>query len=322
MGVNLKDIVPHEPIGFESLKRKTIAIDAMNSLYQFLSSIRQPDGTPLMDSHGRITSHLSGLFYRTIKLIDMGIKPIYVFDGEPPELKMREIQRRKEAKEEAQIEWKRALKERRIDDAKKFAKRTSTFTEEMITESKRILSYMGIPYIQAPGEGEAQCVLICNREDAWAVGSQDYDSLLLGARRLIRGLTLSGKFELTSVELERVLNTLKITREQLIDIAILVGTDFNEGVKGIGPKKALKIVKENRISEIDVDFDIDAIRDIFLHPKVTDNYNIEWRMPDIDKIIDFLCNERDFSQERVEKASHNLISAMNELSQKDLSAWF
>lgn len=322
MGVNLRDIVPHEPLNFEDLKGKVIAIDALNSLYQFLASIRQPDGTPLMDSKNRVTSHLSGLLYRTVRLIQLGIKPIYVFDGEPPKLKEREIMQRRELKENAHYEWKKAIKEERLEDAKKFAQRTSKITEEMLDDSKKLLKFMGVPYVQAPSEGEAQCVELCKRNDSWAVGSQDYDALLLGAPRLVKGLTLSGTFELTMVYLEGVLSELQITREQLVDIAILVGTDFNDGIKGIGPKKALKIVRENRLGEIQFDFDFTEVKNIFLKPVVTDDYGLEWKNPDIDSMVEFLSKEHDFSGERVRRAGENLTTAFKEFSQKGLGEWF
>jgi flap endonuclease-1 len=322
MGVNLKDIIPHRKINFEDLKGKVIAIDALNSLYQFLASIRQPDGTPLMDSQKRVTSHLSGLLYRTVRLINLGIKPVYVFDGEHPELKKQEIEQRRERKAEAEKEWKKAISEKRLEDAKKFAKRTSKFTDEMLEDSKTLLDLMGVPHVQAPSEGEAQCVHLCEKGDAWATGSQDYDSLLLGTKRLIRGLTLSGSFELELISLEETLKNLNITREQLIDIAILVGTDFNEGIKGIGPKKALKIVKEDKLNELKIDFNFQKVREIFLKPKVTDDYKINFQEPDTEKLVEFLCKEHDFSETRVRKAAGNLKDALKELSQKDLSAWF
>lgn len=324
MGVNLKDIVPHEPLNFDDLKGKVIAIDALNSLYQFLASIRQPDGTPLMDSKKRVTSHLSGLLYRTIRLVQMEIKPVYVFDGEPPDLKRKEIEKRGEMKKEAEYEWEKAKKEKRLEDAKKFAMRTSRLTEEMLEDSKNLLNYMGIPFVQAPSEGEAQCVHLCTKGDAWAVGSQDYDSLLLGSPRLVRGLTLSGTLELSIVHLEKVLKELNLKREQLIDIGILVGTDFNEGIKGIGPKKALKIVQEGRLDEIknELEFDFDKVKEIFLKPKVTDDYEIEWRLPDKDSVVEILCKDHDFSEDRIKKAIGNLEESLKAFSQKDLTHWF
>jgi len=207
MGVNLKDLITPEPISFSDLKGKTIAVDALNSLYQFLASIRQPDGTPLMDSKKNVTSHLSGILYRTIRLLELGIKPVYVFDGKPPALKGKEITQRSEAKEEAHYEWIKAKEEGRMEDARKYAMRTARITSEMLRESKDLLNYMGIPSIQAPGEGEAQCVKLCINGDAWAVGSQDYDSLLLGAPRLIRGMTLSGTLDLSMITLEKPFKT-------------------------------------------------------------------------------------------------------------------
>lgn len=322
MGVNLKDVVPCKPIDFKDLRGRIIAVDALNFLYQFLSIIRQPDGTPLMDSRGRITSHLTGLLYRTIRLAEMGIKPVYVFDGEPPELKKAELSARKKIKEEALRQWEKAKKEKRMEDAYKYASRTSRFSDEMLSDSKELLKLMGMPYVQAPGEGEAQCVHMCSRGDSWAVGSQDYDSLLLGAPRLVKGLTLSGKTELSIIHLADVLKELGVTREQLIDVAILVGTDFNEGVKGIGPKKGLKIVKEDRIDSLNLDFDIDSVRDLFLNPKVSDDYQIRWDEPDEESLIKFLCDEHDFLENRIKKATSNLRGALKEFSQKDLSAWF
>jgi flap endonuclease-1 len=275
-----------------------------------------------MDSHGRVTSHLSGLLYRTTRLIEYGIKPVYVFDGKPPVLKHRTIEERSEAKRQAAEEWARAKEEGRLEDAKKYASRTSRFSSEMKSDSKKLLEYMGIPCIQAPSEGEAECSHLCGRGDAWGVGSQDYDALLFGAPHLIKGLTLSGKFELSIIHIERALKEIGLSREQLIDVAILVGTDFNEGVKGIGPKKALKAVKEGRTAELAVDFDIEEVRSIFLHPQTTDDYVLEWKNPDRASLIEFMCRNHEFSTERVNKAVDNLEAAMKEFSQKDLSKWF
>jgi flap endonuclease-1 len=322
MGVNLKDIIPARQIEFKDLSGHTIAVDAPNTIYQFLASIRQPDGTPLMDGKGNVTSHLSGLLYRTTNLIRMGIRPIYVFDGKPPDLKHKTLQARKARKVEAEAEWAKAKEEGRLDDAMKYAKRTSRLTEGMLEDSKRLLGLMGVPYVQAPSEAEAQCTTIVGRGDAWAVGSQDYDSLLFGTPRLVRGLTLSGKMELNIIELDAALRELGITREQLIDLAILVGTDFNEGVYGIGPKKALKAVKEGTVGEITVDFDFDEVRNVFLnHPK-TDDYSIASGGVDSEGLLELLHVEHDFSEERVRKAAAELEKVYMENSQQNLAKWF
>jgi len=322
MGVNLKDIVPQKEITFDELKDKTISVDALNSLYQFLASIRQPDGTPLMNSEGEVTSHLSGLFYRTTKLLELGIKPIYVFDGKPPELKRKELDRRKALKQEAERKWEQAKKEGKIEEARKYAVRTSKMTKEMISDSKTLLDLMGFPFVSAPAEGEAQCALLVERGDAWAVGSQDYDSLLFGSKRLVRGLTLSGSFSLGYVELAETLEKNGLDRKQLIDLALLVGTDFNEGVHGIGPKKGLKAVRENKISELISPDELSQLEDVFLkHPTIED-YNTEFGNPDVDGLVDFLHDRFEFNEIRVKRTANRIIEARKKQSQKKLGQWF
>jgi flap endonuclease-1 len=322
MGVNLRDIVPQRPIDFQGVSGRTIAVDALNTIYQFLASIRQPDGTPLMDAKGNVTSHLSGLLYRTTNLVRMGIRPIYVFDGRPPELKYKTLKARSERKREAQEEWDKARQEGRLQDAMKYAKRTSRLTEDMLQDARKLLTFMGIPHLQAPSEGEAQCASMVLKGDAWAVSSQDYDSLLFGAPRLVRGLTLSGKMELGIIDLQEALGALGISREQLIDLAILVGTDFDPGVHGIGPKKALKAVKEGKVASIPVEFDFDEVREVFLRHPVTDDYDLASGGVDAKGLLEFLSEEHGFSDERVRRAAAELEAAYRANSQQTLSKWF
>src|SRR3989344_4188494 len=193
MGIQLTDIIESEEMSLDSLLDKKIAVDAYNWLYQFLSIIRQPDGEPLKDFKGNITSHLSGLFYRTLKLMEAGIKPVYVFDGKPTELKKETNEKRHDVREEAREEWKKALDREDYEAAKKYAQRSSTVTRDMIEESKRLLDAMGVPWVQAPNEGVALCSLMCSKGDAYTTASQDYDTLLFGTPRLIRNLSMSGK---------------------------------------------------------------------------------------------------------------------------------
>lgn len=343
MGVNLRDLVPKTTVKLVDLSGKSIAIDAYNALYQFLAIIRQPDGTPLKDSSGKVTSHLSGLLYRTSNLVEMGIKPIYVFDGVPPALKETEIKRRMKAKKEALVKYEQAVKEGRIEEARVYAQATSRLKDYMAEDSKRLLDLMGIPWIQAPSEGEAQAAHLVKRGDAHYCASQDYDSLLFGAPRFVRNVTISGRRKLPRkkvyievvpeiVELEQVLNECGITYEQLIDVGILIGTDFNpEGIKGLGPKTALKLVREHgslenalpHIKNAEFPVEPQRIREIFLHPKVTDNYKIEWKEPDAEDVINFICRERDFSEKRVRKALEKMRKGAEELKGKTtLEKWF
>jgi len=336
-------LVPKTVVRLEDLSEKSIAIDAYNALYQFLAIIRQPDGTPLKDTSGRITSHLSGLLYRTSNLVEMGIKPIYVFDGTPPALKEVEIKRRMKAKEEALIKYEQALKEGKIEEARTYAQATSRLKDYMAEDSKRLLDLMGIPWVQAPSEGEAQAAHLAKREDADYCASQDYDSLLFGAPELIRNVTISGRRKLPGknvfievvpevVELGNVLKDCGITYEQLIDVGILIGTDFNpEGVKGLGPKTALKLIKEHgnlektlpHLKNAEFPADPQRIREIFLHPKVTDNYKIEWKEPNLEGVINFICRERDFSEDRVRKALEKMQKGITKRKGKTtLEQWF
>lgn len=326
----------------EALAGRCVALDAYNALYQFLASIRQPDGTPLMDRAGRITSHISGLFYRTINLMEAGIKPVYVFDGKPPEFKLAEIEERRRAKEKATEELVRAIKEGRRDEVAKYAKRAIFLTNEMVEDAKRLLTYMGVPWVQAPSEGEAQAAYMARRGHCWAVGSQDYDSLLFGSPRLVRNLAASPKrkvgdevVELSPeiIELDTVLKSLRLrSREQLIDLAILLGTDYNpDGVPGIGPQRALKLIWEFGSLEKLLDtvlrgvtFPIDPveIKRFFLNPPVTDTYTTDVTKPDDAKLRDFLVHEHDFGEERVERALERLKKAMGKLRTSALDSFF
>ncbi|OQX22333.1 MAG: flap endonuclease-1 [Candidatus Altiarchaeales archaeon A3] len=322
MGVDLRDIVTAKTIEISELRNKLLAIDAFNAIYQFLSALRQSDGTSLKDSHDNITSHLSGLFYRTIKLMKFGIKPIYVFDGKPVDLKFKTLEKRSSAKEAAKEKWKEAIEDGNMEDARKFAKRTSTLTGEMVTESKNLLTAMGIPCVQAVNDGEALCAHICKKGDVYAVATQDYDALLFGAPKTLRNLTFTGDKELEMLNLADVLKNLEISREQLIDIGILVGTDFNDGVNGIGPKTALKIVKSGKFPMEKFNFDVQDIRKIFTNPNVSDEYNIEFTDYNEDEIFKILCDEHDFSRERAKNGIEELRKAKEESRQKGLNAWF
>ncbi len=243
MGVDLGNLFKKEKISFNDLRDRVVVIDAHNVLHQFLSIIRQRDGTPLKDSKGQITSHLSGLFHRTANLVESRIRPVYVFDGEPHPLKAKTIEQRRERKEKAEKEWKEALEKGDMEKAKTKAQQTSRVTDEIIQQSKELLDALGIPYVQAPSEGESQASYMVKKGDGYAVGSQDFDCLLFGSPILVRNLTSSGRRKLPNkkayvkvdpelIRLKPDLKSLDILQNQLVDMAILIGTDYNEGVKG------------------------------------------------------------------------------------------
>jgi flap endonuclease-1 len=328
MGVNLTPIIIKERVNLKDLGGKWIAVDANGELYQFLALIRKRDGSPLTDAQGRITSHLIGLLYRSTRLIsDFGIKLVFVFDGKPPLLKKEEIERRQEVKERFLREYEAAKARGELAVAFSKSVMTSRLTPDMIEDAKNLLNLLGIPYVQAPGEGEAQAAFMAARGDVWAVGSKDYDSLLFGAPRLVRFMTISGKEFLPSkgkfrplkpevIQAETMLAHYGITREQLIDLAILVGTDFNRGIKGIGPKTALKLVKEYGAIEhlppelrLKVDKNFNAVREVFLHPPVCEDYSLEYGPLEESGLYEFLCRARGFSAERVEMVIRRMKAA-------------
>ncbi|BCU68274.1 flap endonuclease-1 [Sulfolobales archaeon HS-7] len=315
-------------------------------LYQFLAAIRQPDGTPLKNLRGEITSHLSGVFYRTINLVEEGITPVFVFDGKPPELKKEEIENRRKVKEEAQEKYEMARKEGDIRSMRKYAQATNYLSSKMAGDAKRLLKSMGIPYVQAPAEGEAEAAYLNTKGYSWGAVSQDYDSLLFGASRLIRNLAITGKRKLPNkdvyvevkveeIDIDTLLKELGITREQLIDLAILIGTDYNpEGVKGIGPKTALKLIKKHgnidnaiKSGEVQVDFDPRPIRSLFLNPDVKEpEEKMELGEINKEEILKILVNENDFNQERVEGGIERLTKAVSKMKregkQQGLDKWF
>ena len=341
--MDFKDIIPKIPVKLEDLSNKIIAIDAYNAIYQFLAIIRQPDGTPLKDSTGKVTSHLSGLFYRTSNLVEMGIKTIYVFDGIPPTLKAAEIERRRQVKVEAFVHYEKAVAKGDMAKMRMFAQATMTMKDYMKDDAVKLLGLMGLPWVQAPSEGEAQAAHMTKRGDSDHCASQDYDSLLFGAPRLLRNVTVSGRRKLPGkniyvdvvpelIELSKALDECGLTYEQLVDVGILTGTDYNpDGIKGLGPKTALKLIKqygtlENALPNIkNASFPVEpnCIREVFLHPQVTDNYNLEWKEPNVDGVVDFLCGQKEFSEERVRKSLNRMLEgSRKQKGRVSLEKWF
>ncbi|MCL2786376.1 MAG: flap endonuclease-1 [Methanomassiliicoccaceae archaeon] len=316
MGVNLTGLTEPRNIELSDLRGRTVAIDAYNTIYQFLSIIRQPDGSPLTDTKGRVTSHLSGLLYRTANLIESGISPSFVFDGVPHELKMDTIMERRAKRERAEKEWEDAREEGDMKKAFSKAQQTSKMTPEIKETSRSLLTYLGIPVVDAPSDGEAQAAYMCRKGDVWASASQDFDSVLFGTPMLVRNLTVTGRRKIPGrdqykdvrteqIECAGFLSELGITREQLVDVCILMGTDFNPGLSGIGPKKGLKLIKahgnlEGAMGHLGEEIDnYEEIRNIFLGSGYSDDYDLTIRGTDTEKICELMCEEHDFSKERV-----------------------
>jgi flap endonuclease-1 len=340
MGVDFGDSLPREKIRLEDISRWRLAVDGYNTLYQFLAIIRGADGGHLKDDRGRVTSHISGLFYRNVNLLELGIKLVYVFDGKPPELKMEEIERRSEQRRQAKDHYLKALQAGEMAEARKYAEASTVLRRDMVQDAKELLDAMGIPWVDAPSEGEAQASLMAQEGTVDAVASQDHDSLVFGAPVLVRNVTISGKRRLPSkgivinVQPERLrladaLASTGLTREQLVDFAILLGTDFNpDGFQGVGPATALKYLKRyGRLEDIAEMKDslggvrYAEIRDLYLHPPSIAGVKPEWKPPDRQKVISYLVGEHSFSRERVEAALVRVAKSDSGKSET-LEKWF
>lgn len=337
MGVKISEIVTKEETSAEALSGKTLAVDAFNTLYQFLTIIRQQDGTPLMDSSGNVTSHLSGIFYRNINLMHNNIRLIYVFDGLRHEFKRETVNARIAAKEIAEKKREEAMEAGDEAEARKQAQMATKLTSEMVAEAKDLLSALGIPIVQAPSEGEAQAALMVKNRDAYASVSQDMDSMLFGAPRLVRNLNITGKRKIPGttiyreikpelIYLDKTLADLKITQDQLITLGILVGTDYNPGgIPGIGPKKALKLVLAHRefdkiMAQVEWNCEIDArdIFDFFKNPPMLHKYSLDAPALDREKVLEILVQKHNFSRERIESMFAKLDEAAKKRKQTTL----
>ncbi len=339
MGLNLKELVEREKTSLDAFSAKVVAIDAYNAIYQFLASIRGPDGQQLSDSEGRVTSHLSGLLYRNVNFLSLGIRPVYIFDGKPPSLKAAEIERRKQIKKDATIKYEKAVREGKMEDARKYAQQTTAMKDGMVRDSKHILGLFGIPYVEAASEGEATAAHLTNTGQAYACASQDFDSILCGAKILVRNFTNSGRRKIPNrnayvdvvpeiIRTQKTLDSLGLKREQLVDVGILIGTDFNpKGFERIGPKTALKMIRQHsrledipQIQEQLQEIDFERIRKIFLNPDVADVGDITFGQVDYEGITDYL-SERSFSEERVRSTLNRLRRSVEKRSQ-NLDQWF
>ncbi|KAK4339800.1 hypothetical protein RND71_041262 [Anisodus tanguticus] len=259
---------------FESYFGRKIAIDASMSIYQFLIVVGRSGTEMLTNEAGETTSHLVGMFSRTIRLLEAGIKPVYVFDGKPPDLKKQELAKRYSRREDATDDLAKATEAGNKEDIEKFSKRTVKVTPQHNDDCKKLLRLMGVPAVEAPSEAEAQCAALCKAEKAYfplpshalgiiidkyqmrkssytcqvyAVASEDMDSLTFGAPKFLRHLMdpSSKKIPVMEFDISKVLEELELDMDQFIDLCILCGCDYCDSIRGIGPQTALKLVRQH-----------------------------------------------------------------------------
>jgi len=312
VGLPFRDLVHPDELPWERLAHRRIAVDGYNAVYQFLATIRQADGLPFSDPNGHATSHLIGVFYRTTALLGEGVEPVWVFDGKPSDLKAGTIRSRLLAKEKAEAAWKEAVAAGDLETARRKAAQTSRFSRGMVEEVRGLLDALGVPSIQAPSEGEAQAAVLAARGQVWAAGSEDYDSLLFGAPRLVRGLAARAKGRgapaAQVIDRAELLRQLGLDGEELLLVGLLVGTDFNEGATGYGPKKALKLAQRHlgwaetlRVAGLDAAA-VEPVAELFRHPVVDAVTIPPFRPVDEAAVERLLVEQHGFSPDRVRSA--------------------
>ncbi|KAJ1558696.1 Elongation of fatty acids protein 2 [Nowakowskiella sp. JEL0078] len=315
-----------------------VAIDASMSLYQFLIAVRQGDGQQLVNEAGETTSHLMGIFYRTIRMIESGIYPVYVFDGKPPVMKRDELAKRGERRAEAESSLKAAEESGDTENIDKFSRRTVKVTQEHANEAKKLLTLLGIPFVDAPCEAEAQCAALCKANLVQAAGSEDMDTLTFGAPMLMRHLTFSEarKMDIEEFNLEKVLKGLDLTMDQFTDMCILLGCDYCEPVKGVGAVTAFHLIKEHGSLEVIIektskkytfpeDWPYKEVRELFKNPDVIDPVTIEpfkFLEPDVEGVVDYLVKDKNFNEKRVRDGVAKLIKQRGKGTQPRLDSFF
>ncbi|MFX1444769.1 MAG: hypothetical protein ACFFHV_15260 [Promethearchaeota archaeon] len=332
MGVKIQEIIQRSKIDLEQLNRKIIAIDAPNIIFSFFTfsyKDRQMYSPNLIvDRTQRAISHLYGILYRVNFYYSNQILPIFCFDGRDSELK-RIISKDYLNDFRVVKKWyQAALKSGNTILARKISLGKEFLWSNIIEESKQLINDLGIPILDSPASAESQCAYLVKNNVADYANSQDFDSLIFGCPYIIQNLSKSlrrkvhgkwsyKKIETVLINLETNLKRLNIDLFQLVDLAILIGTDYNDGVNKIGPKTALQLIKkynnlENVIFNKSYQYQFDhlipevlqEVRKIFLFPEVLEKFkDIYWDPPNSSQVIELLCKNHNLNNERVE---HNL----------------
>jgi flap endonuclease-1 len=235
-----------------------------------------------------------------------------VFDGQPDERKAGTIRQRIAAKEKAEEQWQAALAAGDLETARRRAAQTSRFTRAMVEELTKLLAALGVPSVQAPSEGEAQAAHMAARGEVWSSASEDYDTLLFGSPRLVRGLAARGSGggapAAQLIDRTELLSALGIDGDELILLGVIVGTDFNDGVRGYGPKKALKLVQQHlgfdaTVRSVGLDpAEAHEVAEIFRHPATVDVKLPPFGPVDEEAVRRLLVDEHGFAEGRVRAA--------------------
>ena len=319
----LRDIAVIEDVPFADIEG-VVAVDAHNWLYRYLTTtVKWTSSEKYTTADGTEVANLIGIIQGLPKFFEHDIVPVMVFDGGPSELKADEIADRREQREVYEAQLERAREEGDTVAIAHLESRTQRLTPTIQETSRELLELLDVPVVEAPAEGEAQAAHMVKRGDADYVGSEDYDALLFGAPYTLRQLTSKGDPEL--MDLEATLTAHDLTLEQLIDAAILIGTDFNEGIRGIGPKTALSEIAEHgdlwsvleaRGEHIEHG---DRVRQLFRDPNVTDDYEFETSLePDLEATRQYVVDEWGVDAGEVERGFERIESSV---VQTGLDSW-
>jgi flap endonuclease-1 len=271
--------------------------------------------------------------------MDHGIKPVYVFDGKPPVLKGGELAKRKERRDDAQEELKKAEDTENKDDVEKFSKRLVRVTKEHNADAKKLLTLMGVPIVEAEGEAEATCAAMCKAGIVYATATEDMDALTFGTPKLIRNLTLSQSREepIIEIDLATALSELKMSQTEFIDLCILLGCDYTSTIKGVGPQKAVALIQKWKSIEKSIanltdkekaglqeDFLYKEAAELFINPEVGDvsSLDLKWNSPDVEGIMKYLVEEKGFSEDRVKSGLERIKKAKQASSQQRMDSFF
>ncbi|GMG48150.1 unnamed protein product [Ambrosiozyma monospora] len=325
----------------KSLFGRKIAIDASMCLYQFLIAMRQQDGSNLTNEAGETTSHIMGFFYRTIRMVSLGIKPCYVFDGKPPVLKGGELEKRLKRREEAEAKAKELKETGSVEELQKFERRTVRATRQHNEDAKKLLKLMGIPFVEAPCEAEAQCAELAKKGKVYAAASEDMDTLCYKPPYLLRNVTAaeSRKLKVDEFNSEKILEGFEMDLNTFVDMCILLGCDYCETIKGVGPVTAMKLIKEHGSIEkiieaieknpkskyrVPENWPYKEARELFLHPEVKDGNEVDlkWTEPDVDGLIQYMVRENGFSEQRIRDGAEKLKKGLKTGTQGRLDGFF
>jgi len=302
---SLRDLATIEDVSFEGLEGSVVAVDAHNWLYRYLTTTVKWTGDDVYTTvDGREVANLVGVVQGLPTFFEHDLTPVFVFDGAVVDLKDDEVRERRAQRERAEAKLE-AARERGDELAvARLESRTQRLTDHIVDTTLDLFDLLDVPVVEAPAEGEAQAAYMARQGDADYVGTEDYDALLLGAPLTLRQLTSTGDPEL--MDFEATLADLEVTWEQLVDAAVLIGTDFNDGVAGVGPKTAVKLVREHGdiwtvFESEDVYVDgADRIRDLFLDPAVTDAYDVDTPLdPDVAAAREYVCQQWEVDADEV-----------------------